>query len=158
MEQYDARNHDEQPIPLNQAIDEIVEEALADAAPIDTTKPNIIKPVEIVLGGKTRKLQFPMWALMKFQEVTGISPWDQDKAWGYPPDPQILVTMLWCALLADDETLTREQVMRFPEFQLSNVLHIRGRLNLLWGFSNPDPDPNAPAGVADPNVAVASTG
>lgn len=118
----------------------------------DITKPRIIKDVPIELD-KTRNLRLPFWALKKFQDVTGINPWDHSKVWTYPPDMDALVTLVWCGLLDEDPDLTVDQVMRFPNMDFGQIHYLRYCLDECWGENHPKADPNGTVGTkaADPN-------
>jgi hypothetical protein len=135
------------PLSLDQAVEQIVDEerqerlgaearAAEDVAFL-TEAPRIIEPVEIQLD-RVRHMRLPFWALRRFQKATGVSPWDHEKLWGFPPDPDLIVHLLWAALLDEDPEITPAQVERMPGMDLANMLYLRGRLDLLWGRNNPD--------------------
>lgn len=168
MEQFDARSTETTPVEstsLADAVSAVVAEEHAAAAaanpataadpPWDTSKPRVIEPVEIILGGEVRHMRLPMWALNRFKKATGASPWDHDRVWGFPPDPEIITALIWAALLEEDPTILPGQVERFPEMDLTNMLYIRARLDLLWGRTNPEPSAAQAAGGADPNQPTA---
>lgn len=169
METFDARTNETDqnagPVSLTDAVNQIVAEehaaaAAAAAVPsVDTSKPRVIEPVAIQLD-RERLLSLPFWAIRRFQKKTGLSAWDHDRVWGFPPDPDVIVHLVWAALLEEDESLTVEQVERFPNLDLANMLYVRGRLDKLWGEVNPPPDaPGEQPGTNDPNaVAATSTG
>ena len=126
-----------------------------DVKPIekfDITKPRIIKDVPIELD-RVRHLRLPFWALKKFQQETGINPWDHSKVWTYPPDMDALVALIWCGLLDEDPELTKEQVERFPNMDFGNIHYLRYCLDECWGENHPKAEGDAPAGskATDPN-------
>lgn len=120
----------------------------------DHTKPRIIEPVPINIGGKERHLTLPFWALKKFQDTTKISPWDHSKVWAIPADLDLTVTLLWCALLDENPDLTLDEVWRFQGLDFGNIHYIRYCLDECWGRNNPDPEApsvNGAEGTTDPN-------
>lgn len=127
----------------------------AEVKPIerfDITKPRVIKEVPIELD-KPRHLRLPFWALKKFQEVTGINPWDHSKVWAYPPDMDALVAMIWCGLLDEDPELKLEEVERFPNMDFGNIHYLRYCLDECWGENHPKVEPGGSIGskATDPN-------
>lgn len=122
-----------------------------------TDRPRVVEPVSIMLD-RERHMRLPFWALKKFQKVTGKSPWDHDAVWGYPPDLDGTITMIWCALLDEDPDLTLEQVERLPGMEFGNIHYLRHCLDKCWGENNPDPDPVEPGAVPNSTGGTSSTG
>jgi hypothetical protein len=120
----------------------------------DMTKPRVIEPVPIELD-RTRHLILPMWALMDFEEKTGISPWDTDKILKYPPDLKLLSTFLWEGLREEDPDLTIDQVRKMKGLDWGNVYYILHCLDLCWGTNAPEPEKPSEngqgTGKPDPN-------
>jgi hypothetical protein len=118
----------------------------------DHTKPRMIEPVPINIGGKTRHLTMPFWALKKFQQEAGVSPWDYDKVWSIPADLDLTVTLLWVALLDENPDLTLEEVWRFQDLNFGNIHYLRHCLDECWGRNNPEAEAGKPSnGSGDPN-------
>ncbi len=122
--------------------------AAAPAAPqppiqpvFDRTRPRLIEPVSIMLD-KERALRLPFHALLAFEQASGISPWDFEAVWGYPPKVKILTLLLWAALIDEDPDLTIAQVERMPGMEFANIHYIRDRLDKCWGANQPDPEPD----------------
>jgi hypothetical protein len=118
----------------------------------DITKPRTIKDIPIELD-KPRVLRLPFWALKKFQDATGINPWDHSKVWAYPPDMDALVALIWCGLLDQDPELKLEEVYRFPNMDFGNIHYLRYCLDECWGENHPKADPTGAIGskATDPN-------
>ncbi len=110
------------------------------AEPFDITRPRLIEPVEIILD-RPRHLRLPFWALKKFEATTGVSPWDHSKVWSYPPNMDILCTMIWVGLLDEDPDLTLEEVERFPNMDFGNIHYLRHCLDECWGRNQPKVQP-----------------
>lgn len=146
--------------PLDAAIDAIIieenQKAINEApapVPFISTKPRIVEPVEIELDRK-RHLKLPFWALKRFEQLTGVSPWDHGKVWGYPPSIDLTVAMIWAGLLWEDPELTLEQVEMMPNMEFGNIHYLRFCLDECWGRNNPDAEAPADArqnGTANPN-------
>lgn len=152
--------------PIDAAIDSVTpDQATLDQSTIDaffqTTRPRLIEPVEIELD-KTRHMRLPFWALRRFEKETGVGAWDHEQVWSYPPNLDLMIALIWAALLEEEPTLTLDQVEMLPGMEFANMLYLRGRLDALWGRNNPDPEPALPGGkvVVDavPNAPAASTG
>lgn len=167
MEQLDSRTAETDatagPMSLTQAVQQVVAEEHAAAAaaslktpPVDPSRPRVIEPVTIFLD-RERHMMLPLWAIRRFQKATGVSAWDHDRVWGFPPDPDLIVHLVWAALLHEDPDLTVEEVERFPNFDLANMLYVRGRLDGMWGAINP-PAVAATPGAAPNSPAATSTG
>lgn len=135
----------------------------AAAEELRRNTPRLVEPVSIMLD-RERHLRLPFWAIRAFEKKAGVSAWDQDKVWGYPPNIDCLIAMVWAACLEEDPSLTIQQVERWDCMTFSNTVYIRRRLDLLWGLTMPDADADAGAGAAggaDPNGGAqspASTG
>lgn len=131
------------------ALDVAPDDRSEPALPVfDRTRPRLIAPVTIMLD-RERSLRLPFHALLAFEQASGISPWDFDKVWGYPPSVKTLVLLLWAALIDEDPDLTIAQVERLPGVEFANVHYIRDKLDACWGANQPDPEPttttNGPA-------------
>jgi hypothetical protein len=128
--------------------------------PFNMRAPRLIEPVEIMLD-RPRHLRLPFWALKLFQEKTGLSVWDNDKVFGWPPNLDVIVTLLWCALLDEDPDLTIERVERMPGLEFGQIYYVLHCLDECWGKNAPAPDPGAGDGHErpDPNrLAALPTG
>jgi hypothetical protein len=146
----DAALHDsaEQAGPIDPPQPALVRE------PFNMRAPRLIEPVAIQLD-KTRHLRLPFWALKLFEEKTGLSAWDNDKVFAWPPKLGVIVTLLWCALLDEDPDLTIERVERMPGLEFGQIYYVLNCLDECWGRNAPAPDP-APDGHErpDPNPAA----
>jgi hypothetical protein len=158
--------------PITQAIESIkVEEQAAAAAaaatpvapkpalvaePLNHRKPRLIEPVPIELD-KTRHLRLPFWALKMFEERTGINAWDEKIIFDWPPKLAVITTLLWVALLDEDDTLTLDQVERMPGLEFGNIYYILHCLDLCWGRNQPPADPATASatGGGGPNASAA---
>jgi hypothetical protein len=154
--------------PVDDAIDGLVDAERAAQAvagdpsapailrePFNMRVPRLIEPVAIQLD-KTRHLRLPFWALKLFEEKTGLSAWDNDKVFAWPPKLGVIVTLLWCALLDEDPDLTIERVERMPGLEFGQIYYVLHCLDECWGRNAPAPDA-APDGHErpDPNPRAA---
>ena len=140
-------------LSIQEAIDELRRVVVANTEPFDHTRPRLIEPVTIRIGGKDRHLRLPFWALRRFQKETGVSPWDHDKVWAVPADLELTVALLWAALLDESPELTLDEVWMFEGMDFANIHYIRKCLDDCWGRNMPDPDKAsaAPEGNSSPN-------
>jgi hypothetical protein len=140
-------------LPVDKALEKVrlIAAQVTQIEPFDHTKPRLIQPVPIDIGGKTRHLRLPFWALRRFQQMTGLSPWDHEKVWAIPADLDITVTMLWVALLDENPDLTLDEVWRFEGMDFANIHYIRFCLDECWGRNMPAPDSSDEAQAAAPN-------
>lgn len=117
------------------------------ASPVfDATKPRLFEPVTITLD-RERHLRLPFSALRIFEQETGLSPWDSDLVWGWPPRLDTMLTLLWVALIDEDPTLTRDQLEGLPGVEFGNINYIRYCLDLCWGKNQPPPEPKGSNGT-----------
>jgi hypothetical protein len=143
-----------------QIIDAAIDAAQAPAPALvreafDIRAPRLIEPVEIMLD-RPRHLRLPFWALKLFEDKTGLSAWDQDKVFGWPPKLDVIVTLLWCALLDEDPDLTIERVERMPGLEFGQIYYILHCLDECWGRNAPAPEPAGDGStVAAPNRRAA---
>jgi hypothetical protein len=135
---------------INDAIEELRKIVTNNVEPFDSTRPRLIEPVVIHIGGKDRHLRLPFWALRRFQKETGVSPWDHEKVWSIPADLDLTVALLWAAMLDEAPELTLDEVWMFEGLDFANIHYIRKCLDDCWGRNMPDPD-KASAGGSNPN-------
>lgn len=117
---------------------------VASPPPFDRTRPRVLDPVTIVLGGKERLLKMPFKALNVYEQMTGLKAYDPETTWAHPSEPgfrlDALVTLLWVSLHTEDPDLKIEQVWDFEDLQMANIHYIRTKLDECWGKNQPDPD------------------
>lgn len=129
-----------QSFSLTGAIEELRKIVTNNVEPFDSSKPRLIEPVEIEIGGKVRHLTLPFWALRRFQKTTGTSPWDHEKVWAIPADLDLTVALLWVALLEESPDLTMDEVWMFKGLDFANIHYVRRCLDDCWGRNMPGPE------------------
>jgi hypothetical protein len=120
--------------------------------PFDIDHPRVIEPVEILIDGTPHRLRLPLKSIRAFQRATKVSIWDHSRVWTYPPDLDMLMHLLWAALLWEWPDLKVEQCESFDVFEFGNIHYLRRKLNQCWGENMPQPeDANGAGGGAAPN-------
>lgn len=139
-------------LTLDQAIESLKQKVAADAPEFDVTQPRVVEPVAIQFGSQVKHLRLPFWALRKFQKATNVSPWDHRKVWGWPPDMDLVIHLVWAGLLDENPDITVEEVERLEGMDFANIHYIRSRLDECWGRNADSPEaPAEGSGDAVPN-------
>lgn len=129
-------------LTLDEAIEELRKQT--DIPVFDSTQPRVVEPVTINLGGREMHLRLPFWALRRFEKATGVSPWDHEQVWKWPPKMDHVVHLLWAALLDENPDITVEEVERLEGMEFANVHYIRRKLDECWGRNANSPTQSSP--------------
>lgn len=105
----------------------------------------------IVLGGKERELKYTFGASRRLKKEQGINMYALDIKKDDPLDPELMVGMLWAALLHEDPKLTIDQAAALiePFSILGDVAEAVGEAVQEYVQPETDLDPtNAPPGAS----------
>lgn len=115
----------------------------------------------IEIGGKRRRLSYPLPSIFAFEDVSGLDIINRD-----PKSDNVskinsvrkrlarAIDLLWAGLIAEDETLTRKQVANWVTFK--NLDEVDAKTGEAFAAYLPEvkSEPDAPAdpqkGTADP--------
>lgn len=91
-------------------------------------------PVDVDLGGRTRRLKLTLWSVSQVGERLGIKirlNALQEDLLSVPLPISTIQLLLWAALIHDDEELTPEQVGKWVD--QDNMIEVMGRFFSLFG-------------------------
>lgn len=117
----------------------------------DVDNPRVIEPVDILINGTRRRLRLPLRSIRAFEKLTGISIWDSEKVWTYPPNVDMLQNVLWAALIWEWPDVKISDMDDWDVFEFGNIHYVRRKLNQCWGENQPQPDEAAARGGTPPN-------
>jgi len=94
----------------------------------------VLPTVEIDLGGKVRRLRMTLGSLARFQKETGVNFFEVGAE--YKGSPVELQALVWACLVADDRTLTPEDVGDLISF--SEIERVTTALTEAWTAATPE--------------------